>query len=357
MIRALRACWRRCAASATAFARRYRRDLFFRTELNVVGLQVLFTLVVLGLVAAGFSALYRDIASHLIESVSESIARGAAPGEGGFIAAELAYLKDRNILLLFSAIAVITACFGWLMTRLALLPTRNALESQKQFIGNIAHEIRTPLSIIKTNTEVALFDSALPPETSATLRSTVEELDRISDILNNLLSINALLEPQRMLFEDADLGEVVERSVSYLGPLIARKRLRVSVKKSDFCTVWGNPAALQQIVSNVLKNAASYSTEGGAIRVRMAPDYHGSMLLSIDDEGIGIAEEDLARVVEPFYRADRSRTRGTGGSGLGLTIVSELVKLHKGRLEIQSTLGKGTSVRIALPCGRSPVAA
>lgn len=339
-------------ALATGFARKYKHDLFFRTELNVIALQVLFTLVVLALIAVGFGVLYRDISSSLIESIMGSLASGAEPSSSGFIASELDYLKDRNIILLSSAIAIITALFGWLMTRLALLPTRNALESQKRFIGNIAHEIRTPLSIIKTNTEVTLFEAQLPSETRTTLVSTVEELDRISDILNNLLSINALVDPQEMHFANTDLGAVTDRALAYLTPLLERKRITVDIEKDAYCSVWGNAAALQQILANIIKNAAYYSPEGSTVRIRMHPDYRGHMELSVEDFGIGIAEADLVRIFEPFFRADESRARASGGSGLGLAIVSELIKLHKGRISISSAVNKGTTVRIRLPCGR-----
>ena len=269
------------------------------------------------------------------------------------IVENLEYLKDRNFVLIAAGIALLTAIFGYLLARLTLAPTRNALESQKIFIGNVAHELRTPLSIIKTNTEVTLFDESLPQDARDTLTSTVEELDRISDIINNLLSLNVLVRPEKIAFGNVDISVVVDRVLAHLSGFTQRKNIQISVEKSEYATVWGNLTALEQIVMNVMKNAANYTPEGGTIKAHVTPDYRGHIVVTIEDSGIGIREQDLLHIFEPFYRADTSRTRGSGGSGLGLAIVSELVKLHRGSITIKSSPGHGTSVAITLPCGRT----
>ncbi len=342
---------RRLGGLVTAFARKYKHDLFFRTELNVIVLQIAFTLLILALVAVGFSILYDDVSTNLLLGIMTSIASGATT-TSAFIVDNLEYLKDRNLLFVAAGIALTTAIFGYLLTRLTLAPTRNALESQKQFIGNVAHELRTPLSIIKTNTEVTLFDETLPKDTRDTLVSTVEELDRISDIINNLLSLNVLVRPEKVPFANVDMGDVVDRVASHLEELIKRKGINLTIEKSEYCTVWGNATALEQIVMNIVKNASNYTPSGGNVCIAVTPDYRGHLNLVVEDSGIGMEEKDLVRIFEPFYRADSSRTRESGGSGLGLAIVSELVKMHHGSITIKSAPNHGTSVTVTLPCGK-----
>ncbi len=134
--------------------------------------------------------------------------------------------------------------------------------------------------------------------------------------------------------------------------LAQERGIHLAVKKVEPGLVWGNPSALEQIVTNIVKNAVSYTPKdaNGSVTVIVRPSQE-SVSLVVSDTGIGIAEEDLFHVFEPFYRADMSRVRRIkkSGSGLGLTIVSELVRVHRGKIQVQSTLGKGTSVSIELP--------
>jgi signal transduction histidine kinase len=111
----------------------------------------------------------------------------------------------------------------------------------------------------------------------------------------------------------------------------------------------GNPTALTQVISNLLKNAINYTPPGGQITLAVSANPYGEIELYVRDTGIGIARKDLDHIFEPFFRAERSRTRAQGGSGLGLTITSELVKLHNGKISIRSTQGRGTTVTVSFP--------
>lgn len=258
--------------------------------------------------------------------------------------------------LLITALAFlgVSTLFGYLIAHTALKPTRDALASQKQFIGNVAHELRTPLSIIKTNIEVALLEGRLDPKLRNALLGNVDELDRTSDIINNLLSLNTLLNPERVEFSNVDLGVVVDAALAKLSILAKQKNITLSVSKGEFLIVSGNSVALEQAAMNLIKNAIIYTPQGGRVDIAIAPNYYGHIELRIHDTGVGISREDLFHVFEPFYRADRSRSRAHGGSGLGLTIVSELVKLHRGKITMQSTEKQGTTVVVSLPVGNVP---
>ncbi len=340
---------RRFAESATGWLNKYRFDPFFRTEVNVVGLQVAFSLVILGLVGTSLSLIYHDVSSAILQGLRAGTATGAPGSVGPAIVAQIGAIRTQNLLVIVSVITIVTVLFGYIVARVTLAPTRNALMSQKQFIGNIAHELRTPLAVIKTNTEVALMSGTIERDLKETLLSNVEELDRISEIINNLLSLSTLVRPERMEFSAVDLPALVSESVQKLSHLAKRSELLITVRKSPDCGVWGNSTALIQVVGNLLKNAIQYTPRGGEIVVTIQPSPQNQIELMVQDSGMGISQKDLFRIFEPFYRADPSRERRRGGSGLGLTIVSELVKLHQGKIAIRSAVGRGTSVSVLLP--------
>lgn len=262
-------------------------------------------------------------------------------------------VRTQEIIGVAITIFLSTGFFGYLVARHALAPTKNALVAQKQFIGNIAHELRTPLSIIKSNIEVRLLDPAVPEAGRKIHVSNLEELDRISDIINNLLSLNTLVRPEQIPFTTVDMGKIVHRVVEKLSHFVGHKPIRIRVKVARERTAWGNAAALEQVAINIIKNAIQH-THSGEIVIAVGLDAQGSLMFTTRDTGSGIKREDLFRIFEPFYRGDSARTRAGGaGSGLGLALVSELVKMHHGRVNIQSAPGHGTTVTVTLPPGHT----
>lgn len=321
----------------TDFVYKYQYDLFFRTKSRVIALEFLFALTIFGAIGIILSHEYDGIPRTLWDVMQKTF----------FM------ISASDIFITTLILTILIALFGYGIAYIALRPTRDALASQKQFIGNVAHELRTPLAIIKTNIEVALLEGKLNPKLRNTLIDNVDELDRTSDIINNLLSLNTLLNPERVEFSNINLGTVVEAAIAKLSALSKQKKITISVTNAEFLIVWGNSVALEQVAINLIKNAITYTPSGGSIDVVVAPNYRGYIELRVRDSGVGIAREDLFHVFEPFYRADRSRSRASGGSGLGLTIVSELVKLHRGKITIQSTEKHGTTALVSLPCGHT----
>jgi signal transduction histidine kinase len=312
----------------------------------------LFSIIILSLVGVLINYLYHDIALAIVDSIRDSVISGGTSAPVTLPALE--EIRTDN----FSAIAFITAAttiaFGYLLTRVALAPTRSALSSQKQFIGNIAHELRTPLSVIKTNTEVRLMDPNVSSEARAMHESNIEELDRLSQIINNLLSLSASVRPERIEFTAVDVATIATDVVDKLEGLAKLRNLEITMRKGYSCFVWGNVSALEQIITNVVKNAINYTGRGGHVSVTVEEIGTSHVEIVVQDSGTGISRQDLFRIFEPFYRADASRNRARGGSGLGLAIVSELVKLHRGKIIVRSAVGRGTTVVISLPSAPAP---
>lgn len=317
---------RQFAAWATAswekYAHSYSSDLFFRTATHIVALQVGFVLLCM---------------SALLTVAHYS--QGGIPALAALI-----------------LLALVAAGF---LIRFSLKPARDNLRHQKLFISNVAHELRTPLSIIKTNSEVALFDEALAPELKSTFKEIIGELNRISDIINNLLSLNALARPERMQFKNIDLIPLCEQVMRRYEPLARERGIKLSLRAERGSIVFGNAAALEQVMQNLVKNALSYTAPQahGSVAVSLRPQ-EGMVLFQVEDNGMGMTQEELLHVFEPFYRADSSRNRkgAEEGSGLGLTIVNEMVRVHRGKIQVESRRKSpkkpgGTIVSVLLPLG------
>lgn len=341
---------------ATDLWSRYRSDIFFRTEWNVIALQVLFGVAVLIVFWVILQSVQENIGQAMAESIAQIIQDGELPAEADILA-EIEITRTQELFKLFLVAMLFAIVFGYIISHVTLSPARSALESQKRFISNIAHELRTPLSIIKTNTEVLLMRPDTNDHTREKLGETIEELDRSSDIINNLLSLDSYLQPNRVEFHNVDLGKVADEAVKKLESLAQSKGVGLSLKKSgSYRLVWGSTTALEQVAVNLIRNSITHTPEDGHVVITVTPDYRGHISLTVRDTGEGIRQKDLFHIFEPYYRGEDSRIRGSASSGLGLTIVSEIVKSHHGKISVKSAEGRGTVVTILLPCGTEPPA-
>jgi signal transduction histidine kinase len=345
---------RRYAAWATGLREKYRSDLFFRTTTHIILLQAGF--VVMLIIVFWLTLQYNNeqILNYIVTNIQQIVSHAAGP-DSTTIPRSIGAIQATSAWYIFSGVIIFTTGFGLLLARFTLRPARDTLRYQKLFISNIAHELRTPLSTIKTSSEVALLDESVPQETRKVLLSTVDELDRVSSIINNLLSLDSFTRPERIQFEDVDLGRIVDDVLGKMRRLAEERNIKIIVKMDAHRVVWGNATALEQVVTNLLKNAIGYTPQdkNGLVTLSVRPDYQGMVMFSVSDNGIGIAQEDLFHIFEPFYRADTSRVRRVrkGGSGIGLTIVNEIVRVHHGKITIQSTPKRGTTVTVYLISG------
>jgi two-component system, OmpR family, phosphate regulon sensor histidine kinase PhoR len=222
---------------------------------------------------------------------------------------------------------------------------------RRDFVANVSHELRTPLSIFHGNLETLLEAGDLDENET---RHIYEVMKRHSDGLN--LLVNDLLSLARLESKEANLQLAEINLRDFLEGVtrdwvkrLAGKNLRLEFEVPDnFPTLHADERRLEEVVHNLLDNAVKYSHPGGAIRIG-ATASDDEITLSVSDDGVGIPALDLPRIFERFYRADRARSRELGGTGLGLSIVKHIAQLHGGRVEAESILGQGTTIRVILP--------
>jgi two-component system phosphate regulon sensor histidine kinase PhoR len=222
---------------------------------------------------------------------------------------------------------------------------------RRDFVANVSHELRTPLSILRGYIETLLDNpQTSDKELSRILRVMERHSKRLGLLVDDLLTL-ARLESRSagLQFSDVQLAELLQSVIRDWEKKLAEKQLKVVVDLSpDALTIRADETRLHEVLYNLLDNALKYSRENGEIRLRAAQ--HGpEIVLSVTDNGIGITKDDLPRIFERFYRADKARSRELGGTGLGLAIVKHIAQLHGGRVEAQSELGKGTTIRVVLP--------
>lgn len=344
---------KRLEAWVIAWQGRYRSDIYFQATLNITILLGALSIICLGLFWSMIHYTNERIVHTIVGNIQAIVE--STPQEPQSLSTAIHSIQIESIWYVFIGVGIIAIIFGYLFARFMLWPTRETLESQKRFISNVAHELRTPLSTIKTSTEVALLDEHIQPSMRAVLDDIVRELDRISEVINNLLSLNTLTRPERIQLRNVDLGPLVDKVVARHASLARERNVEVIVKKDSYGLVLGNATALEQVITNLVKNAISYTQKNthGTVTISLHPDYRGTVVLSIADTGIGMSQRDLEHVFEPFYRVDTSRVRNIykSGSGLGLTIVNEIVRAHHGKIHIQSAHNQGTTVSVYLPVG------
>jgi signal transduction histidine kinase len=236
----------------------------------------------------------------------------------------------------------------WLAGR-TLLPIRRALESQRQFVSDASHELRTPIAVAKANTALLLAD----PESSVEAHldqaeAVATELDHLSVLVGDLTTLARADEGRAgLLFETVDFGELTAEVVRDMGALadVLGVELRCDTLPAR---VRGDRARLRQLVVILVDNSLKYADEGGNVYVRCVPE--GSRAeLTVTDDGAGISPQDQKRIFQRFYRADSERTRSRGGTGLGLAIGKWVVEAHGGRIAVESQPGQGTTFRVRLP--------
>jgi two-component system phosphate regulon sensor histidine kinase PhoR len=223
---------------------------------------------------------------------------------------------------------------------------------RRDFVANVSHELKTPITSIKGFVET-LLDGAKddPVDAERFLRIVAKQADRLHAIIEDLLALSKIEETENsedLALETVPLKPLLESAVSACQTAATDRQIDVSLDCPEQLEANVNPLLLEQAVVNLLDNAIKYSEPNKAVRVR-AVSQPGELAISVSDQGPGIAEEHQSRIFERFYRVDRARSRKLGGTGLGLAIVKHIAQAHHGRVTVASTLGQGSTFTIHLP--------
>jgi len=225
------------------------------------------------------------------------------------------------------------------------------------FVANVTHEIKTPLTAIlgfvETLQEGAIEDRDTAKKFLTTIARHAERLNRL---VEDLLTIsNIELGEMRFCFESVSLSGIAESVLNVIQLKAAGKRIDIATQIPEgLSPIRADRDRLSQILLNVLDNAVKFTPEGGKVTLAAEPFAGGEVVVRISDTGIGVPRDEIGRLGERFYRVDKTRSRELGGTGLGLSIVKHLMAAHRGRLEIESHLGHGTTVSLYFPVAKDP---
>jgi len=216
------------------------------------------------------------------------------------------------------------------------------------FVANASHELRTPLaSIIGYVETLADPDARIDPATSAKFHATVlREAKRLQTLVEDLMSLSRIeAEKHEFPREQIDLGQMAQTIASEVGFTVGDERIIAETQSGIVC---GDRQQLDQLIRNLIDNALKYGDAEAPVTVRVGQD-GGEVVLDVADRGEGIHPDHLPYLTRRFYRSDPGRSRAAGGTGLGLAIVKHIVERHRGKLDIASTLGEGSTVSVRLP--------
>lgn len=264
----------------------------------------------------------------------------------------IAETKQRILLMLIAAnsgILVITGGLGYFLAGRTLKPIREMIDEQNRFITDASHELKTPLTALRSEFEVAILDEKTLQlkEAKNLIKSGFEEIVNLQGLAENLLELTQQQKKIGSLeIEDASLLEVMEAALKRVVPLARKRQIAINNQVDDF-VLEGETQSLTELFVILLDNAIKYSDKNSEVTLTSGKtDHH--IEVAVKDTGIGIDEKDIPHIFDRFYRADKSRSK-TRGYGLGLSIAKKIIETHRGSISVESKINKGSKFIVKLP--------
>ena len=326
-------------------AERRRPDMFARAQSR---LALLFVTLVLVTIVVTSVLLYFTVKSDLSALVHRGEGGGGGETAQEYVTRRLGTLRWQ-VIAVDAVLVVLIGAGGLVYARRTLKPIRDNVAAQKRFVADASHDLRTPLAIMKAEFEVALRRKDLDEAPRQVLESGLEEVDRMSGMVDDLLTLSRIDAHQESLArEPLDLAALAHATAAELGSLAAASRVDLRSEGDETAPAVGDEGHVRRALRNVVRNAVEHSPSGAAVEVRVLHTASGARVV-VTDHGPGMPPEVLAHVFDRFYRADAARSRDRGGSGLGLAIAHWALRGMGGDIEVQSRVGEGTRVTLTLP--------
>lgn len=250
----------------------------------------------------------------------------------------------RNRLILVNLLILVSASLAaYFLAGKAIEPLEEALAEQKRFISDTSHELKTPLTALKTSLEVNLKNPKLTPvKAKQLLKSNLEEVDQLSNLVNSLLDLSS---ENQYVFEKTQLKPLIKKTIVKILPLANQKKINLNAQLISL-KAQVDRAKFKQLLTILLDNAIKYTPSQGEIKIQLKASKNQAIII-LKDTGIGIGRADMPHIFKRFYRADQSRY--TQGFGLGLALAQKIVQQHQGKIKVTSSLGQGSTFTIKLP--------
>ncbi len=262
-----------------------------------------------------------------------------------------ARIRVVSILGLINLGILVTAGFaGYFLAGRTLRPVKEMVDEQSRFISDASHELRTPITSLKSEIEVNLRDRKLNiSQAKKILESNLEEVNNLQALSDELIKLTQYQKGNTYLdFKEESLRKIVDQACRKVSGLARQKGIIIKTRAGEVI-VKGDKQGMIELLVILLDNSIKYSPKKSVVRLSAVKTDH-NVVIKVKDEGMGIAKEDIPNLFDRFYRVDKARTKtGVTGYGLGLSIAKKIVDMHQGSIKIESFINKGTTVVVQLP--------